>query len=229
MMQLPLGIALREAATFENYFTTDNDQALNAIRTALSVGESAVIYLWGGGEVGKSHLLQAACHLAAESGMSSTYLPLGEAESWPPEMIEGFESLELVCLDDVGQVAGRADWEEALFHLFNRLQEAGGILLVSADVAPASLSVKLNDLKSRLAWGLTFQLQPLDDEQKQQALKTLAQRRGLELPDESATYLLRHAPRGQGLLFSLLDRLDEASMIEQRRLTIPFIKSVLNP
>jgi len=226
MKQLPLSIALRESATFENYFPGPNREVVSAVERL--VGEpGGLIYLWGGEGVGRSHLLQAACHLATERGVTSTYLPLTDAWSWPVEMVEGLETLGLVCLDDIGAVAGVEAWEEALFHLFNRLRDTGGALLVSADAAPATVGLGLADLQSRLSWGLTLKLQALNDEQKQQAIELLAYRRGLILSSDAATYLLRHAPRGQATLFALLAQLDEASLAEQRRLTIPFIKSIL--
>ena len=89
--------------------------------------------------------------------------------------------------------------------------------------------IQLADLRSRLATGLIYQLETLDDTAKQQVLIVQAQARGLELPEEVAQYLLRHQSRDMRELIQLLQQLDKASMIEKRRLTIPFVRQVLSP
>jgi len=142
-------------------------------------------------------------------------------------MLEGLEQQAVVTVDDVHAIAGQAAWEEALFHLFNRLREAGNRLVVSARGAPAALNLQLPDLVSRLGWGPVFQLQPLDDDGKRAALQLRARQRGMELPDEVAWYLLRRSPRDMDSLFELLQRLDVASLAAQRRLTIPFVRGLI--
>jgi DnaA family protein len=89
------------------------------------------------------------------------------------------------------------------------------------------MQVQLADLRSRLAWGPVFQLQSLSDVEKYEALRIRANLRGLELPRNVAEYLMRHYPRDLFGLFERLEALDTAAMAMQRRLTIPFVKSVL--
>ena len=115
----------------------------------------------------------------------------------------------------------------ALFDLYNRLQEQGKKLIIVADKAPAQLGITLPDLVSRLQACTAFQLRLLSDDDKQRLLQQKARIRGLELSDEVARYLLNRQQRDVRALVSLLDLLDKASMIHQRRLTIPFVKDVL--
>jgi len=124
-------------------------------------------------------------------------------------------------------IAGQGQWEEAVFHLYNQIREQGGGLVVSSHSAPAHLQLCLPDLRSRLGWGLMYQLKSLDDRQRLQALQLRAQQRGCEMPDETGRYLMRRLPRDMPVLFDLLDQLDEASLVAQRKLTVPFVKSVL--
>ncbi|MFT6430691.1 MAG: DnaA family protein [Halopseudomonas sp.] len=119
-------------------------------------------------------------------------------------------------------------WEEALFHVYNRLREQGGRLLMAASASPRNMGFSLPDLISRLGWGLVFQLQPLDDQNKQEALKLRAERRGLQLPDEVARFMLSRGARGMGELFAVLEKLDHASLQAQHRLTIPFVKRIMH-
>jgi len=217
--QLPLRLQLRDSATFDNFHDEGNELALQALRA----GGGDSLYLWGPAGCGKSHLLQAACHAAP----GAVYLPLGGIAGAQPAIFEGLEAIPVVAIDDLGLVAGAADWEAALFHLYNRIREAGGRLLLAAEGSPAALGFRLPDLVTRLGWGLVFRLQPLGDAGRRRALQLLARHRGFELPDEVADYLLRRQPRDMNSLFALLERLDEASLAAQRRLTIPFVRGLL--
>ena len=142
-------------------------------------------------------------------------------------MLDNLEQFELVCLDDLDAVAGRADWEEALFHLFNRLRDSGRRLLLAASASPRELPVQLADLQSRLTLALVFQLQSLSDEDKLRALQLRASRRGLHLGDDVGRFILTRGERSMSSLFELLERLDQASLQAQRKLTIPFLKETL--
>ena len=225
--QLPLGLELRDSARFDGFFAGPNREAVDSLRlAAVGQGES-LVYIAGPAGMGKTHLLQAACHHAAGNRRASTYLPMQQLFELAPAVLEGMEQMDLVCLDDVQLMAGDEAWEHGLFNLFNRLREAGGSLLVAGEQRPGLTGFCLPDLVSRLGWGVTYVLRPLDDADMLAALSCRAAGRGLELPEETASFLLKRIPRDPASVFNLLDRLDEASMIEQRRLTIPFVKSVL--
>jgi DnaA family protein len=107
------------------------------------------------------------------------------------------------------------------------MQERGAQLVISAEVPPALIQWSLPDLGSRCAASAIFQLRALDEEEQQEALKLRARARGVELPDDTARWLLRRFPRDMHTLYELLDTLDEASLVAQRRLTVPFIRTVL--
>ncbi len=224
--QLSLSVALQDHATFANYYTETQNASLEHLRaSALGQGEQ-FLYCYGSLGVGRSHLLQACCHLAEDR--AALYLALQSYHELSPEIFEGLEHLDLICLDDIDCVLGQREWEEALFHLYNRLRDHGTRLIVSASIPPQQLTTVLPDLKSRLSWGLVLALHELNDEEKIRALQLRARKRGLELSDEAAHFLLNHCPRNMQDLFEALDKLDKASLIAQRKLTIPFIKTVIN-
>lgn len=231
--QIPLRFAWRDGLSFDNYFITsssgNNAEAIHLTQNAISatVDAEQFLFFWGCTSVGKSHLLQAACQQAAEGQCPVAFLPMSELINLSPEIFEGLEQLSLVCVDDVQYLAGKHEWEEALFHLYNRMRDAGGTLLVTADVAPSALKLKLPDLQSRLSWGPVLQLNELDDEGKVSALQLRAKGRGFELPNEVAQFLMRRSSRDMASLFALLDKLDEASLIQQRKLTIPFVRELI--
>lgn len=224
--QLPLPVQLRDEATLENFLPLPPTPALIAAlrEQAAGTGE-AMVYIYGSPGAGKSHLLQASCHLA---GAGALYLPLGElADYSPDEVVQGIEMLNLICLDDVDRVLGRVDWELALFNLCNRARQHGCALLVAGNAAPRALDVDLADLRSRLGWGIVYQLATPGDEEKIAILQFRAARRGLVLSREVCNYVVSRSARDMEALLTLLEILDKASLVEQRAVSIPFIKGVL--
>lgn len=225
--QLTLSIALRDDCTLETYYPGDNQQALLQVKQmAQGLGEPFT-YLWGREGVGRTHLLQGACHLAGKHHQTAFYMSLASPKTQSPRILEGLERLCLVCIDDFEVICGISQWEEALFHFFNRIRAANNRLLIAANGAPKSLPLKLADLQSRLTWGVTYQLHPLNDEQLLAALQLRANQRGLALTHDVGAFLIRRCTRSMPELYELLEQLDKASLAAQRRLTIPFVKSVL--
>lgn len=223
--QLPLGVGLPDGARLESFHPGPNALVLEAVRGLPAAPGPAAIFVHGPRGSGRSHLLQGACAAAAPSSAAG-YIGLADHHA-VPRMLEGWEGLDLVCLDDLDAVAGDRAWEAALFSLVNRLREAGGRLLVAADGPPGALPLALPDLRSRLTWGPVFGLERMDDEDRIRALMLRASRRGLELPADSARYLITRHARGMDQLQDLLERLDRASLAAQRKLTVPFLRELL--
>ncbi len=169
-------------------------------RTVLEHDDARFIYLWGETGCGKSHLIQACNALASTAG------------------------LDMICVDDVHTLSD--DDQIALFDLYNQLRESGGRLLVSGIAAPGQMGLR-DDLATRLAWGLSYQLHPLSDEEKTQALKIHADARGMKLPDEVLDYCLRHLRRDMPSLIATIDALDEWSLTDKRAVTLPLLKQLL--
>ncbi|WP_120993416.1 DnaA regulatory inactivator Hda [Stutzerimonas urumqiensis] len=229
-VQLPLGVRMRDDATFANFYPGANAAALGYVERLCepdAAWADQLIYLWGKAGVGRSHLLQAACLRIEERGLRAIYLPLGELAAHGTQLLDDLEGSDLVCLDDLDTVAGEPHWEEALFHLFNRLRDSGRRLLLAARCAPRELPIQLADLQSRLTLALVFQLKELSEEDKLRALQLRASRRGLNLSDDVGRFILTRGARSMSALFGLLDELDHASLQAQRKLTIPFLKETL--
>lgn len=222
--QLALGFRLRDDATFASFYPEGNMQVFNAVLHLVRGYGEKFIYIWGQEGCGRSHLLQASCHAAPEFKQTAVYLPLSNPHL---EMFDGLENVALICVDDVENIAGKAEFEEQLFHLFNRVRANNKRLIVTGNVPPNNLPIVMPDLRSRLAWGVVYQLHTLTDEQKLIALRLRAQSRGLLLEPSVGKFLLRRCPRNMAQLFASLEQLDYASFVQQRRLTIPFVKEVL--
>ncbi|MBT8102016.1 MAG: DnaA regulatory inactivator Hda [Gammaproteobacteria bacterium] len=227
MSQLVLPLRLADHAVFASFHAHGNE-SLVATLCELADGSSESggfgSWIWGAAATGKTHLLQAICDRA---GDRSAYVPLSVFAAGGPTSLEGLASRELVCIDDIEKVAGDSDWETALFDLFNQVFDAGGQMIVAASMAPRECPIQLPDLASRLSQLPVFHIRALDDEQRVSALQLRARHRGLELPDDSARYLLKRSRRDMASLYELLDKLDLEALRAKRRVTIPFVRGVL--
>ncbi|MFO0511830.1 MAG: DnaA regulatory inactivator Hda [Gammaproteobacteria bacterium] len=228
MQQLPLGVRLRERATFDIFVvSTPNLEAVGRVRDAAQRG--GVVWMWGTEGCGRSHLLQAVC-AAAPAEVRAGYLPFAElAAAGMPAMaaLEGAGALDLLCLDDLDLALGERDFEVALFGVYRALEERRGGIVVAASTPPTARPWALADIGSRFGAAEVFQLRALDEEGQAEALRRRAAARGLDLPEETVRWLLRRFPRDMTQLGRLLDRIDEASLREQRRVTVPFVRTIL--
>jgi DnaA family protein len=225
--QLPLGVQLGVSLRFETYHEGANGAAVAGLTRLVRETGPAPLWLLGPPGVGKTHLLQASCALAGQRGLTSAYLPLASSKELVPGLLGGLEQVDFVALDDVDAITGQPAWEQALFTLYNELLELGGRLACSAQMPPAGVGFALPDLASRLSACVVHRLQPLKERDQGLALRRRAAHRGLELPDETLSYLTRRAPRDFAALCRLLDELDTEALAAQRRLTVPFVRLVL--
>jgi DnaA family protein len=214
MSQLLLDIAPENKPTLDNFVAGRNLELLSALRHAL-VGSSSerCFFLWGEAGSGKSHLLQACVNAALDQQHSAVY-----ARGHVPQMAEVVAVDDADYLDDVAQIE--------LFSLYNQMRDSGGMLLVSGTASPLHLRLR-DDLRTRLGWGLVYQLHGLNDEEKAQALIQHAHSCGFLLPQEVTQYLLRHGRRDLPSLIAVLDALDEHSLRLHRAPSVPLIKEVL--
>ncbi len=203
-----------------------NAAVLDSLKALLNEA-SASIFLSGPASSGKTHLLNGLCHRARESGLQAFYLPLKRLPAEAAGILDGLEHLQLVCVDDIQAVGGQRPWEEALFHLFNRIRDEGGRLVLASRDKPRDLAIDLPDLRSRLGWGTQLQLKPLSDEDKMQVLNQAAARAGVELPEAVGRYLLSRSSRDLRGLLDILDQLQQAAFAAKRSITVPLARSVL--
>jgi len=203
-----------------------NGQAVEHLRRVAEGQMSGASWLCGPSGAGKTHLLQAVSAQASTT-MRAAYLPLKELARLGVEVLDGLRQIECLCIDDIDQVVGQRDWERELFGVLQGIEESGGRLVAAAESPPALLRWALSDLGSRFSASAVFQLRLLDEDEQQAALQLRARLRGFELPDETSRWLQRRYPRDMRKLYELLDALDEAALVAQRRLTIPFIRQVL--
>lgn len=229
--QLALNVNLKEGLRFESFFAEEgsaNSELLNILQSFVGTPEAQQNIVWGESLSGKTHLLQACCAKHAENNQSVSYIPLKLLSLHGAEVLHGLANSSLVVVDDVDSVIGDKVWETALFNLINQTRDKQQLLLLSSTNNPRQLECVLPDLASRLIWGGSYQLQTLSDEDKPKALKAKAAQRGFELSDRVVDYLFRHYPRDIESLMDILDKLDQESLRLKTKITVPFVKQVLN-
>ena len=219
--QIPLPIQREDFATWQNWLSRfDTEPMEQWLSMGQPVSQSA--YLWGGSHVGKSHVLQACCHLA---GHDARYLPLADLLRFPPdEVLAGAHLASVVAIDDMDCIENDEGWQEPLFTLFNRCMESGVQLLVAASKAPAQLSALLPDLRSRLTSLTIFQLPHFSEEHIAALLRLRAEAAGITLSNEVLQYCALRLPRDAQKVVQFMEQLDRLSLAQSRPVTIPLIR-----
>lgn len=229
--QLPLQVSLPEDAQLDALYAGANEWFRDWLQANWSscdrANETSVVIEARPG-YGCTHWLQAICRQGEDAGLPVFYLNLADVAEQSPEVLQGMSTMALLCLDDVDQVLGKPDWDEALFHLFNEQRERGHRLAIGVQQPLSSLrAVTLPDLHSRLTWGLRVALKlPEDEIQWENAILWLANQRGLSINEETAKYLALRGPRDWRGLADLLSELDTEALAAKRRITPPFIRGI---
>ena len=214
MKQLVLDITAPPAPTFGNFVVGCNVEAVLHLRAAIAGKGERVVYLWGEPGSGRTHLLRA---VVEEAGKDAAYVACNANSTFD-------DDTHLLATDDIERLG--ADAQVALFNRYNTLREQGGSLIASGSVPPVQLKLRA-DLLTRLGWGLVMQVRALTDEEKSKALRQHAKARGFVLSPEVIVYLLTHAPRDMGALFTILDALDRYSLETKRAVTVPLVRELL--
>ena len=225
--QIPLKLEPGRLDRFEDFVPGPNQNVLLATRQLLDE-PGGNLFLWGPEGSGKSHLLNALCHAARERGLGAFYIALQHLPDEAAAGLDGLQGLDLVCVDDLDSVVGKAVWEQALFRCFNEVRAASGRLVVSSRLSLSSLKFKLPDLQSRLAWELRMNLCLPNDEGKLQVLQQRARALGIELPRDVQRYLIKYSKRDMGSLLTMLERLKDAAFVAKRKITVPLAREILS-
>lgn len=219
MRQLPLDLGAEKPQTLETFVTGQNRELLHLLHQFAAPDVAPpldrFVYLWGENGAGKSHLLRA---LAART--DARYIA---ADAAKPAFVHT-PQVALYLLDDCDKL--RSPRQIAAFNLYNQVKESGGMLIAAGALPPSQLPLR-EDLRTRLGWGLAYQVHGLTDEEKIAALTQAAQIRGLNLSPGVLPYLLTHFRRDMPSLSAMLDALDRYSLETQRPITLPLLRSLL--
>jgi DnaA family protein len=216
MEQLIFELATPEPPTFANFLPGPNREVVAALaKVAAGEGTETGLVLWGPPGVGKTHLLRATAAAAEARRPVQFWADPESLPSDPPAQSA------LVLVDAVDQADAAA--QGRLFTLYNALKAVGGTLVAAAELPPARMPLR-DDVRSRLGWGLVYEVLPLADEDKPAALATYARSRGFALGDDVIAYLLAHGRRDMTSLVTTLAALDRHSLASKRPITTPLLR-----
>ena len=239
--QIALDLGHTPKPTLDNFIATGNENLIAVLKDiqrswqqaqnnqTASNADSKMIHLWGASGSGRTHLLSALQLQASELGINAFLLnhesSMDEWRACADVLIENNQAPGLLCIDDIDHLSEFA--QGALFRLHNLIREASHQYLITTSLAAASHLQIREDLKTRLVWGLVFQMHALSDSEKLQALEQAAAERGLQISSEVAPWLLKHFHRDMPSLMSLLEALDQYSLETKRAITLPLLKEML--
>lgn len=226
-MQVPVQFEFHCNQTFDSFYPGNNDEVIIQLNLLASGNQEQQIFLWSESGCGKSHLLQACCQKAKTAGKEPFYLAFTPGKLPELALLDGLESMDLVCFDDMQHIAGNLAWQQGLFNFYNRHRQNNHQLLLAADCPPKFLPFELLDLKTRMSWGLTLKIQSFCDDQLIEAMTYKAHYLGFDIPAAVGRFLLNHYVRDLPALWLLLEKIDQATLASQRKLTIPFLKQIL--
>ncbi len=226
IQQIPLQFQPRRQDRFESFVAGEN-RALVDMLASLPDENNRLIFIHGDSGSGKTHLLNAMCQQAQQQAMSAIYLPLARLDDAVASQLHGLENTSVVCIDDLDNACGRVIWEEALFHLFNRVIEKQGTMLIAARAAPASLPIRLADLRSRLNWGQVQRVHNLAESGRREVLKSYARQQGFEVPANVLNYFFSRSRRNLKELLSAMELLGQSAFAQKRAITVPLAREVL--
>jgi len=210
--------------TFETFYLSSNKVVIDSIKD----DKNKLIWIAGPQGTGKTHILQATVNYMDDGDNRLLYLPMVESKDFTPDILDNLNQFDLVAIDDIENVIGDFSWEEQLLILYEELIHTKCRILISSSDTPQGLRFKLPDLASRFSLGLVDRLKPMNEEQIIKAISLHATVRGFNLPAEVAKYLISRVPRDVSVLVDIIKLLDYESLSKQRKLTVPFIKTVLD-
>ena len=227
--QLALPVLQRQEASFDNFLGNANRKCVTLLKQSLEQHDETLIYIAGPSGSGKTHLMYASiAYFEAFHQDLACYFSMDELieNDEVDTLFEGLDGFSLVVLDNIDSWLISSDREQSLFNLFNRFKMTGQQLILSSKSVPEYLQIVLPDLSSRLKSGLLLSLVSLIDQEKEALLRDLAIQKGLRLEEEVSSYIIRRSGRNLSELVNVLDTLDQASLVENRKLTVPFVKKI---
>jgi len=225
--QLTLQFDTNAEQSFASFYTGCNTEAVTYLKDISNHQGEQQLFIWGDKGTGKSHLLQACCQAAHRNKMNAFYLDIANKDLIKPSVLDGLESFDLVCIDNIQHCAGDKSWELGLFNFYNRQRSNNKHLLIAANCPPKFLKLQLPDLKTRLSWGLTLKLNELSDDDLIAAFTCKAKYLGLDIPEPVGEFLKKNYSRNLSDLWALLPKLEQATLVAKRKLSVPFLKEIL--
>ncbi|MFC3121785.1 DnaA regulatory inactivator Hda [Agaribacter flavus] len=231
-MQLVLPVSQVSEKSFDNLVMGQNallvHQLHQAVDALVDSKQTKIIFVHGNSGVGKTHLSLAISELCHQQNISARYLDMDMLVTLPVGVLDDVSVNQCICFDNIHSLSQSADWQRMVFDIINQcIEKAPRCLVFTSKHSVNQLDLSLPDLASRLTWGLTFKMLELSDADKAKAMQSLAREKGMEASEEVIEFILKRSNRSMHEIEKTIECLDRASLLHQRKLTIPFVKETL--
>jgi len=227
--QIPLAFKNNQVKTFKDFVLGKNVATIDSLESfscSFSCSNETLFYLWGKSGSGKTHVLQATINLLNTRDKSAVLLK--STNLFDRQNVSLIAMFDFICIDDTQKIAGNDLLEESLFFWINEVKQARKKIILAGQVSNKSGNWQLPDLRSRLQSGRTHELLSLDRIEVLTVFSNLAKQKGIVVDERVMAYLEKSCPMNLGFLSSLLNKLDEITLVEKKQATIPLIKKILN-
>jgi chromosomal replication initiator protein len=189
--------------TFDNFVIGQSNRFAHAAAVAVAEAPAKAynpLFIYGDSGLGKTHLLHAIGDYALSlySGIRVRYV---SSEEFTNDFINSiannrgaafqarYRDVDILLIDDIQFLQGRAETQEAFFHTFNTLHDHDKQVVITSDVPPKHLTGFEDRMRSRFEWGLITDVQAPDLETRIAILRKKAQSERLQIPDEVLEYI----------------------------------------
>ena len=217
--QIPIDFEFLKKKTFDNFIIGGNETLFYDLVNVRNSNQ--IILIYGQKSSGKTHICNA---LLNRFNTSNLFINIDV----DLDQIDPSDSYDLLIIDDIDQLISTPIFEEKLFTILNNqiLHKKPAVITSSKDISECSFTLK--DLSSRLLSDKIFTINELSDSEKIKMMISLSRQRGLEIPEKSLNYIINNCNRDLFFLCAFIRNLDDVSLSTKKRITIPFIKKVID-
>ena len=227
--------------TFEGFVVGSSNRFAHAATMAIAESPAKAynpLFIYGGVGLGKTHLMQAACHYISETNRDMK-LFYTSSESFTNELInaiqnrttpkfrEKYRNVDVLLIDDIHFIAGKDATQEEFFHTFNTLYDAHKQIVLSSDRSPKTIPGMEERLVSRFEWGLVTDVQVPDLETRMAILKKKAERNNTSLPEDVLYFIAENIKTNIRELEGALIKLIAYASLENKHISLALTKEVL--
>ena len=219
--QIPINFSFCNAKTLDNYISGENKHLIKALKEFAKNNHGQLIYLFGEKSTGKSHLCKAVFDIIEDTKI------LVNQHNFETLSDMDLQNINYLILDDFEIILEKGNNEDTLFYYINEFIISKKSLLISSINSTEQITFTKKDLKSRLTSNLIFNIKEISDERKVEVLKNITEDIGWTIEEKVCQYIMYHYRRDLFFLCNVLKSIDENSLALKKKVTIPFVKSII--
>ncbi|MCP2366826.1 chromosomal replication initiator protein [Agromyces flavus] len=237
----PRDARLNPKYSFDSFVIGQSNRFAHAAAVAVAEAPAKAynpLFIYGDSGLGKTHLLHAIGHYAMSlyPGIRVRYV---SSEEFTNDFINSiannrgslfqqrYRNIDILLIDDIQFLQGKAETQEAFFHTFNTLHDHNKQVVITSDVPPKHLTGFEDRMRSRFEWGLITDVQAPDLETRIAILRKKAQNEHLQVPDDILEYMASKVSSNIRELEGTLIRVTAFASLNRTPVDMPLVQTVL--